>query len=437
MPKGNFGGFAFDEEVFAGMMQEADYWKNPIIASGIIQEDSSIMDLIGEKGNVATIPIYKPLDINEDGMEALNNDGMTNNTPVEVSGSKQTCMMIQRMKAFQAKDFTKELTGADPMTNIKGKIVGYYQQVWENELMNIAKAVTGVAKLSDHVTDLTKNTTTHIEAGTVYDAEQAALGDMAGGLGLMVMHSMIYKEWEYDTDYDEITNFHKGVKAKKMKIIISAATEEEGIAKRNDIFQIFESDILAEQSGRLYQDGYYLNCYIVASKKAKWYLTKRYIEIEVTIATDQPDWVQEREFNFLKTEGTTVEMDNLKKYPYKYGYYYLNQVSSPSINNVSITESDFVLRIYGSVSKPLVKIGDNTYQVNVSLNAGERLEIDSRRKTVKLIHTDGYTENVLWSAAKEYYIFEKIVAGTQIIAWDGSFSFDLILIDKRSEPLWK
>lgn len=196
MPKGNFGGFAFDEEVFAGMMQEADYWKNPIIASGIIQEDSSIMDLIGEKGNVATIPIYRPLDINEDGMEALNNDGMTNNTPVEVSGSKQTCMMIQRMKAFQAKDFTKELTGADPMTNIKGKIVGYYQQVWENELMNIAKAVTGVAKLSDHVTDLTKNTTTHIEAGTVYDAEQAALGDMAGGLGLMVMHSMIYKEYQ-------------------------------------------------------------------------------------------------------------------------------------------------------------------------------------------------------------------------------------------------
>lgn len=40
-------------------------------------------------------------------------------------------------------------------------------------------------------------------------------------------------EWEYDTDYDEITNFRKGVKEKKMKIIISAATEEEGIAKRN------------------------------------------------------------------------------------------------------------------------------------------------------------------------------------------------------------
>lgn len=72
-----------------------------------------------------------------------------------------------------------------------------------------------------------------------------------------------------------------------------------------------------------------------------------------------------------------------------------------------------------------------------SFDKKQRLEIDSRRKTVKLIHTDGYTENVLWSAAKEYYIFEKIASGTQIIAWDGSFSFDLILVDKRSEPLWK
>ena len=138
-------------------------------------------------------------------MEALNNDGETNNTPVEISGDKQTCMLIQRMKAFKAKDFTKELTGADPMTLIRNKIAGYYGQVWEKELMNIAQAVLAVAALSDHVLDLTKGTKTNIEAGTIYDAEQAALGDMAGGLGLMVMHSMIFKEYKKMemVDYDK------------------------------------------------------------------------------------------------------------------------------------------------------------------------------------------------------------------------------------------
>lgn len=202
MPRtGLFGGFYFDEEVFTDMMHEAEYWSNPILASGIVRQDASIMEAIGAKGNVATLPIYTPLNIFDAGMAALNNDGKTNNTPVTIEGNKQTCMLIQRMKAFKAQDFTKELTGADPMTQIKGKIQNYYTQVWENELMNIAKGVLALPALSTHVTDLSVTTGTMGDANminetTVIDAEQAALGDMAGGLGLMVMHSKIYAAYK-------------------------------------------------------------------------------------------------------------------------------------------------------------------------------------------------------------------------------------------------
>lgn len=193
---GNFGGFEFDPEVFGQMMTEVDYWRTPVIASEIVQTDQSIMDLIGEKGNVATIPIYKPLSIYEDGMAALNNDGETDNTPAEISGSKQTCMLIQRMKAFKAKDFTKELTGADPLTQIRNKIAGYYLQLWESELMNIAKAVLAIDDLSGHVLDLTSSTEDLVTTDMIIDAEQAALGDMAGGLGMIVMHSKIYAAYK-------------------------------------------------------------------------------------------------------------------------------------------------------------------------------------------------------------------------------------------------
>ncbi len=199
--QGNFGGFYFDEEVFADMMHEEDFWKNEIAASGIVRQDSTIMDLIGTKGNVATIPIYKPLNVYDEDMGALNNDGETDNIPVTISGDKQTCMLIQRMKAFQAKDFTKELTGADPLGLIKSKIANYYRQVWEMELMNIAKAVLGVTALADHITDLSVTTGTAdeknmIDATTMIDAEQKALGDMAGGLGLAIMHSRIFANYK-------------------------------------------------------------------------------------------------------------------------------------------------------------------------------------------------------------------------------------------------
>lgn len=211
MPRtGNFGGFVFDEEVFADMMQEQDFWRNEIAASGIVHQDSTIMDLIGTKGNVATIPIYKPLNVHDENMAALNNDGETDNVPVEISGDKQTCMLIQRMKAFKAKDFTKELTGADPLGLIKNKIANYYTQVWEVELMNIANAILGVAALSDHITDLSVTEGTigdanMIDETTMIDAEQAALGDMAGGLGLAIMHSKIFAKYKklQLVDYDK------------------------------------------------------------------------------------------------------------------------------------------------------------------------------------------------------------------------------------------
>lgn len=197
---GMFGGFVFDPEVFTDMMNEADYWSNPVIASGIVRQDDTIMSAIGTKGNVATIPIYKPINIHDENMMPLNNDGETNNTPVSIAGDKQTCMLIQRMKAFKEKDFTKELTSADPMTHIKNRTANYYTQVREFELMNIAQAVLAVDGLSDHVLDLSVTTGTIADANlinetTMIDAEQMALGDMAGGLGLAIMHSKVYASY--------------------------------------------------------------------------------------------------------------------------------------------------------------------------------------------------------------------------------------------------
>lgn len=209
---GMFGGFPFDPEVFTTMMQEAEYWTNPILASGVVREDASIMNAIGSTGNVATLPFYTPINLFDSGMQALNNDGKTNNVPVEITGNKQTCMLIQRMKAFKSNDFTQELTGAKPIDHVKSKVQNYYTQVWENELMNIVAAVLGLDAMADHVTDLSVTSGTigednMINETTAIDAEEAALGDMAGGLGLMVMHSKIFANYQKRqlVEYDKYT----------------------------------------------------------------------------------------------------------------------------------------------------------------------------------------------------------------------------------------
>lgn len=197
--KGMFGGFAFDPEVFSDYMEEQATWNDAIIASGIIAQDDTIMNLIGTDGNVATLPFYTPIDAETD--PALNNDGKTDNTPTEISGSKQTCMLIQRMKAWKAKDFTKELTKADPLGHVAKSVGSYYNQVWTKDLMTILNAVLELSTMSNHITDIAASGSSvadvnKIDPTTLIYAQQKALGDKADGFGLYVINSMIFARYK-------------------------------------------------------------------------------------------------------------------------------------------------------------------------------------------------------------------------------------------------
>ena len=202
MPRtGTFGGFSFDPEVFSGYMAEQPTWNDAIINSGILVQDSTIMDLIGEKGNVATLPFYVPIDEAES--QALNNDGETDNTPVEISGKKQTAMLIQRMKAWKAQDFTKELTGADPMTHVANSVAGFYRQTRVRDLMAIVDAVLSLKGMENHITDLSEQTGTgavtdanKVDETTLIFAQQKALGDSSEKMGLLFLHSYMYAKYK-------------------------------------------------------------------------------------------------------------------------------------------------------------------------------------------------------------------------------------------------
>lgn len=195
MPRtGTFGGFAFDSEVFADYMLEQPTWKNAIIQSGILVEDNSIEQTLGEKGNVGTMPFYTPISI-EDNVP-LNNDGLTNNTPTEILGNKQTYMAIQRMKAWKSKDFVKELTGADPMTHIANSVNNYYQQVWQKVLTDILYTIMSLNSMKSHIADITSadsniTASNQINAEALIYLKQSANGDKMQDGNLLIMHSMI------------------------------------------------------------------------------------------------------------------------------------------------------------------------------------------------------------------------------------------------------
>lgn len=258
-----------------------------------------------------------------------------------------------------------------------------------------------------------------------------------GSDGLFLNDSELYDyEWLYDSDYDEITNFRKGVTKKNVTILIATAPEK-GLAIRNRLYEVFDQDILSEEPGTLEVNGYKLSCYFNASKKSNYCLTNGYMIIEAGIISDSSNWITEKEFMFLKSEAAAKAADDkTKNHPYTYQYKYVTYTQSNSVVNPFFIACDFRLRIYGEVVNPSVSVGEHTYQVNVSVNEGERLEIDSNKRTITLIKGDGTTENHFWDSNKDSYIFEKIPTGESSIGYDGTFGFDLILLGMRGEPEW-
>ena len=194
---GTFGGFYFDPDVFTDYIQEVDPVHTSIINSGVLRVSPEISAVLTDKNNVFTVPNYTPLT-----GDAKNYDGEIDNTPVEVAAAKQTGMAFRRMAAWKDQDFTRELTGADPLGDVARKVAYYQQKNNQKDLLSIIDGVLSVDAMSSHVKDITARkgsssaatptAENRLSADTFLDAAQEALGDNFDDLTMVAMHSRVY-----------------------------------------------------------------------------------------------------------------------------------------------------------------------------------------------------------------------------------------------------
>lgn len=199
---GTIFGIPFDEELFMQMWAEApDPYLTAMIESGAVVQDSLIAEKISGNGNLYTIPFYNILD-----GEDQNYDGQTDITVTEVGGGSQTGVVYGRAKGFFARNFTAELSGADPMGHIVATIAKYWQKRRQKRLIGIADAVFGVTGASGnakawgetHSLDLGSTTAEarEIRETDLNDLATLACGDHKDQFRLAIMHSRVAKTLE-------------------------------------------------------------------------------------------------------------------------------------------------------------------------------------------------------------------------------------------------
>ena len=191
-----FLGYPFDQELFMQIWREVpDPRLTAMIESGAMVNDALIASRVANDGNYYTIPFYNILE----GAEQ-NYDGMTDIIPTETSGTSQSGIVYGRAKAFSARDFQGELSGADPMGHIAATFAKYWQNQEQKRLIGIVNALfamTGTdanttAFLADHV--LTTGAPVAIT-----DANRLmtkSLGDNKTEYSLAIMHSIVAERLE-------------------------------------------------------------------------------------------------------------------------------------------------------------------------------------------------------------------------------------------------
>ena len=201
----------------------------------------------------------------------------------------------------------------------------------------------------------------------------------------------------------------------------------------------FERDIVTKTPGKLHWKDSYIACFITASStypsEAKAWTCN-----EVTIYCPYPFWTEERSFSWRPIERD----DSYPFLDYAYDLEYDFAFKPRAVNVIETghyAESPFKMIIYGPCVNPSVTISGNTYAVNVTVEAGGHLVIDSRADTplgwqVYLRSAAGEVQNVFNDRNPDSPILKPIPGGNPTIEYSQEYGVDLTLYIERSEPSW-
>lgn len=244
--------------------------------------------------------------------------------------------------------------------------------------------------------------------------------------------------WSYTSKNNRISDFSRGIGKKKLPVIIACSSEEEGIAKRNALFEVAEKDVLAKKHGKIIIGDYYMKCFIVGSEKSDYLTGKKSMMVKLVIVTDFPAWVKESTSAFRKYDSPFASGaggQNLD-FPYDYAFDYAPEFLNQNLVNEDFVPTNFRMVIYGPCVAPEIFISGHKYNTSTEIATNEYMVVDSIAKTVDLYRTNGEKVNCFNQRNRESYLFEKIPSGANIVTWEGDFGFDITLLEERSEPKW-
>ena len=182
----------WNSEVFAKYLETVPRVKqNAFLSAGILRSDPSLKNMLVDQvgGNFITKPMTGRI-----GGDALNYDGVEDVTATGLDTYLQSMIVVGRMKAWEEKDFTFDITGKDFMEEIARQVADYWDDVDQSTILAELKGIFGVTTdgfNTKHTLDITGEEENKVGATTLNNAVQKAFGANKNIATMAIMHSAV------------------------------------------------------------------------------------------------------------------------------------------------------------------------------------------------------------------------------------------------------
>lgn len=195
----------FVPEVFASYQVVDAVEKTDFVESGVVALDPELDSRAKGGGYLTTVPFWNDLDASVE-------PNYSNTTysdvaePQKLTSDEMTARISYLNEGFSSSDLNKELAGSDPMERIAARVDAYWQKQFQRRVISIGIGLFNdnvASGGSDMVIDASSQTPGTIAPENRFTASgfidaQYTMGDRAGGLGILAVHSIVAKKMAKD-----------------------------------------------------------------------------------------------------------------------------------------------------------------------------------------------------------------------------------------------
>ncbi|MDP1419237.1 major capsid protein [Peribacillus simplex] len=164
-----------------------------LVQSGIVVPNNELDSLASSGGKTINMPFFNDLTGDD---EVLSDDGAL--TPQKISTGQDVAVLLMRGKAWGVNDLAKALSGADPMKAIGDLVATYWARQRQKTLFAVLKGAFESASMAGNVHDVSAVVGQEVISATGFIDAQYKLGDAAGLLTAVAMHSATYAKLQKD-----------------------------------------------------------------------------------------------------------------------------------------------------------------------------------------------------------------------------------------------